>query len=266
MARVAAAAPLGREIIGFQFDAPRESGSNRAAMADAWKSKLLILQDRDMKLRQIRDDLERLPRERKEAQSRIEGIERRIEESREAIRKLEVEGHTVESELAQVEAQLVKYKNQQLQVKKNEEYQALTHEIEGSEAKIADLEERELEILYAVDEARREAEEKEREFRQQIEMEKRLLERLAEREGSLAGELEAAQEAYEAAEAEVERPYLSVYQRVGRGLKFPIIVALRSARCSGCHMKVSAAVEHETRKGQEITTCDSCHRILYWED
>jgi len=30
-------------------------------------------------------------------------------------------------------------------------------------------------------------------------------------------------------------------------------------------MRVSAAVEVEARKANEITTCDNCGRIVYWD-
>ncbi len=48
-----------------------------------------------------------------------------------------------------------KYRTQQLEVRKNDEYKALTHEIETTEAAIGGFEEEELKVMYAIDEAKK---------------------------------------------------------------------------------------------------------------
>ncbi len=48
-----------------------------------------------------------------------------------------------------------KYRTQQLSVKKNDEYQALGHEIEDVQKQIDELEGKELEVMYAIDEAKK---------------------------------------------------------------------------------------------------------------
>ncbi|MEM9160090.1 MAG: C4-type zinc ribbon domain-containing protein [Verrucomicrobiota bacterium] len=234
-------------------------------MASDWKNQLLILQDRDMKLRQIESELESLPKEREDCKTKIKFFETKIEDGRQKVKELEVSGKLVESEMGEVEAQIVKYKNQQLQVKKNEEYAALTHEIEMAEAKIGDFEEKELEILYALDEAKKDQENDEKNLHEQIDAEKRFLGRLDEKEANLKADIGSAKENLEQAKDGVARPTMSKYLSVGRGLKFPIMVAMRDGKCMGCHMKVSAAVESDVKLGKEITTCDNCNRILYWE-
>jgi predicted nucleic acid-binding Zn-ribbon protein len=49
---------------------------------------------------------------------------------------------------------------------------------------------------------------------------------------------------------------------------YPAVVAIRGAKCGGCHLKVSSEVESAARgKAPEIgfPTCDQCGRIVYWE-
>ncbi len=228
-------------------------------------TKLLILQDRDMSLYQIEEQLEQIPRERAETHGKIKAIEAEIEANKARVKELEVKAKGLEAEMAEVESQIVKYKNQQLQVKKNEEYQALIHEIETGQSKISDLEESEIEILYSLDEAREAQKEGEVVSREKIAAEKSFLGRLDEKEANLKSELDGARAAFEAAEAEVAKPYMSVYKRVRLGLKFPIIVPVTAQKCGGCHMKVSAALDFDARTGNEIITCDNCHRIVYMD-
>lgn len=232
-------------------------------MTSEWMTKLLILQDRDMALRQIEGQLALLPNEREDTKGVIRSLEAKIEADKTGIKELEVKGKGLEAEMAEVEAQMIKYKNQQLIVKKNEEYQALTHEIETGQGKISVLEEKEIEILYSLDDARKNQKVGEVESREKIAAETSFLGRLDEKEVNLKAEIDGARAAFESAEAEVERRYLSVYKRVVMGMKFPIIVAVTEHKCGGCHMRVSSALNSDARGGDEICTCDNCHRIVY---
>lgn len=229
-------------------------------------TKMLILQDRDMKLQQVEDALRTIPLERAAAEAKVASLKAEVEAARQRIKELETKGKTIETEMASVEAQIVKYKNQQLQVKKNEEYQALTHEIEGAGKKISDLESDELEVLYELDEERTRFAEFETKSKDDTALEEKTIARLDEREEEVKGELDAARSAKAAAEAELDNPSRSKYAQVTRGLKFPVIVELVGQSCKGCHMRVSNAILSEVKAGQEITTCDNCGRVLYYVD
>lgn len=218
-----------------------------------------------MNVQRIERELAELPVERAATEKKIAGMKDAIEAGRQSVKELEVKGKSIETEMGEVENQALKYKNQQLLVKKNEEYQALTHEIELTQQKVSDLEGAEIELLYELDEARKSQAADEAQWNDKIEVERRFLSRLDEKEANFKGEIDAAKEAFAQVESEISKPELSTYKRVSRGLKFPIIVALKDAKCQGCHMRVSASVEVEVRKGNEITTCDNCGRILYWD-
>ena len=226
---------------------------------------LLILQDRDMNLQRIERELVELPLERAATRKKIEDLEAQIEAGKQKVRGVEVHGKALETEMAEIEEQILKYRSQQLLVKKNEEYQALTHEIERGQGKVSDLEEKEIELLYELDDARKALVKETADASERIEMENRALVRLDEKEVNLKGEIDGAKEALASVQAEMDKQSMSIYRRVSRGLKFPIIVAQKNGTCQACHMKVSAAVDVEVRKGIEITTCDSCGRILYWD-
>lgn len=232
-------------------------------VADAL-TRMMILQDREMKLQQVEDALRSVPLDRSAAEAKIEELEAKIELARQRIKELETRGKSIESEMAAIEAQILKYKRQQIQVKKNEEYQALTHEIELAEGKVSELESRELETLYELDEARKAFAEEEEAFSAQIEREREALARLGEKEARVKGEFDGAKAAQAEAEAELDRPTLSKYRQVARGLKLPVVVELSAHKCCGCHMRVSNSIDSEVRAGREITTCDNCGRILYF--
>ncbi len=229
-------------------------------------TKMLILQDRDMKLQQVEDALQTIPQERQAAEARIVQINAAVEAARQRIKELETRGKTIETEMASIEVQIVKYKNQQLLVKKNEEYQALTHEIETAGERISALESDELEVLYELDEERKRFAESEVKSKAEIASEEKAIARLNEREEEVKGELDAARAAKAVADAALDNPTRSKYNQVARGLKFPVIVALSGHACDGCHMRVSNAIDSEVKAAAEITTCDNCGRVLYYAD
>ncbi|KFN39588.1 MAG: zinc ribbon domain-containing protein [Sulfuricurvum sp. MLSB] len=58
---------------------------------------------------------------------------------------------------------------------------------------------------------------------------------------------------------------LSFYQKIRRWAKNTTAVAVRNQACMGCFMAVSDKVYADVIKGEEITTCPHCGRILYLE-
>ena len=124
-------------------------------------TKMLILQDREMKLQQVESQLLSLPAERAACQAKIAELKARVEASKHRLKELEARAKGLEVEMKSVEQQVIKYKNQQLMVKKNDEYQALIHEIDTAQGRISALESDELELLYALDEARSEQKQEE---------------------------------------------------------------------------------------------------------
>lgn len=58
---------------------------------------------------------------------------------------------------------------------------------------------------------------------------------------------------------------LSFYQKIRRWAKNTTAVPVRNQACMGCFMAVSDKIYADVIKGEEITTCPHCGRILYLE-
>lgn len=240
-------------------------GGLNAPMVPDWLEKLLILQDRDSHRGLIERQLAAIPRERSAAERKIGQHRDTIEAAEKRVRDLELERSRLEQEIAAAEEQARKYRNQQIQVKKNDEYQALTHEIEATEAKISDLEGEEIQVLIDLDEVRAKTAAEKATENEEIAFQERQLEKLAEKEVQLTTDLAEARTVVEAARSEVPAKSIRVYDQLARTLPLPVIVPLAAQKCSGCHLRVSAGVDAEVRGGGELTSCDNCTRILYVE-
>lgn len=208
--------------------------------------------------------LKAVPRDIAAVESKIAAEKAAIETARAELKDLEVRKKALETDIRSAEEKLGKYRTQQLSVRKNDEFQALGHEIEATQAAIGVLEEKELAVMYAIDEAKKRFAAAESLLKQNITGHETRIQDLKTREASLAAELKDAVAAAAAAREPMDVPSLRVYDRVAlRGL--PACVPIREGKCGGCHLKVSGEAESESRKGDKLATCDQCGRIVYFE-
>ena len=190
-----------------------------------------------------------------------------IETARLEQRELETKKKGLETEIGSASDRVGKYRTQQLSVKKNDEYQALGHEIETVQQQIGDLESQELEIMYAIDEAKNRFAAAEALSKRNIAGHEARIRNLHERETSLSAELKTLQVEVAAARTPVPPVALRIYDRLAP-YSMPVIVPIRGGKCSGCHLKISSEADTASRgKGPEgdLATCDQCGRIIYFE-
>ncbi|HEY0968169.1 MAG TPA: C4-type zinc ribbon domain-containing protein [Opitutaceae bacterium] len=226
--------------------------------------KLLILQDRDQQRLALEAQLKAVPADVERVQQKISAEKSAIETARTEVRELETKKKLLETEIGSAEDKLAKYRTQQLQVRKNEEYQALGHEIETTKTAIEGLEEKELGIMFNIDEAKKRFVAAEAVLKTNIAGHEARLKTLAEREANLRAELDTARAAVAAARPAVDDLSLRLYDRVS-ARQMPACVPVRGGNCGGCHLKLSSENDAVARKGEKLATCDQCGRIVWFE-
>src|SRR5262245_23143572 len=97
---------------------------------------LLILQDRDRKIRLLRQEQKSAPLESKALEVRRASAQEQHEGVRVKAKEIEVERKKFENEAETVRERIAKYQAQKFQTRKNDEFQALSHEIERGEKDI----------------------------------------------------------------------------------------------------------------------------------
>src|SRR5947208_2218663 len=97
---------------------------------------LLVLQDRDQKIRTLRQELKLVPLERTELETRLATDAAQLDAVKQRAREIEVEKKKLELEAQAKRDQIAKYKMQQFQTRKNEEFQALGNEIKRFEGEV----------------------------------------------------------------------------------------------------------------------------------
>jgi uncharacterized protein len=230
---------------------------------------LLILQDRDLKRFGVEAQLKAVPGDIARIEQKIAAEKAAIETARLEVRDLETKKKALELEIGSAEEKLGRYRTQQLSVRKNDEYQALGHEIATTQAQIGELEGKELELMYLIDEAKKKFGAAEAELKTNISSHESRIKTLREREVSLSTELREVQSEVATARKPVGDLKLRIYDRIA-ARNMPAVVAVRGGKCGGCHLKVSSEVESAARGKNvdplaQLPTCDQCGRIVYWE-
>jgi predicted nucleic acid-binding Zn-ribbon protein len=233
-------------------------------MSDPQIEKLLIVQDRDTSLQKIVQDLDRIPIERAAIEKLIADEEANVEKASHALKEKEVQRHELDVEVKSKEASLARFRTQQLEIKKNDDYRAMTQQIEQTEVEIGELEEKEIELMLEIDTAREAFNAARVIIEERIIVQKKEIELLCEREVNLKSSVEDAKAALETSRSHADEAFLEHYDRVRKLTKrAPYVAPIEEHKCGGCHLRVSNEVSKTAFDHGEPHFCDQCARMVY---
>jgi len=226
--------------------------------------KLLELQVADQEIRSLKEEIAELPKRILVIEQKLAGTKAQLEKARASAKADEANRKKFEAAILDLQGKISKYRDQSLDVKTNEQYKALLHEIQFAEQEIRINEDRILEVMVNVDAREKtvktaEAElktetaeiEKEKEEARRVtaEDEKKLAEWNAKRDGLRQG-----------IEADLLRRYERVTKFRGTG-----VAEVRDQKCMGCQVMLRPQMYNEVRNGEQLVFCDSCQRVLYFD-
>jgi uncharacterized protein len=227
---------------------------------------LLILQDRDRKLRLLRQEQKNAPLERQTVEGKFAGAQKSLEAARQKAKEIEVERKKLENEATLVRERIAKYQAQKFQTRKNEEFAALSHEIERGEKDVQAIEDKELDFMDAAEKQKAAIAAAEKEFAAVKAHHDKQVAEIDTKIGTLAKQITEIEAEHAQLAASVEEDLRDTYGRLIRMKNAEAVVGLRHDVCSGCHMKVTPTTSGKCKSGKEVVHCENCGRILYWED
>ncbi len=233
-------------------------------MPDSLIQKLLVLQDCDVNCDRLEQQIKNIPLEIQRFENKIKEEIASIELLKENLINLEVKRNDVDTRLGTVEEQIGKYKIQQLEVKKNDEYQALEHEISTLNVRKGELEDEEITVLIDIDEQKEKAIAEESSYNKNIKELEGHIARLREQEKEVETQLVEAKRASDNASADIDSKTLSAFKMIKTSInRSPYVVPLEGSKCTGCYIRVSKDVENAAHKTEELVRCSNCNRIVY---
>jgi len=227
-------------------------------------AKLLVLQDRDRNLRRVQTELVNIEPERQTFKTRSVSLQAQLDQIRLRAKQIESDRKHLELEVETKKQLIERYANQQLQTRKNEEYKALAHEIETCQADITKIEDHELELMEQAEQAQKEVARLAKEAVSAKKLSDEQTAQLGAREQNLKQELAELQSNREELAAAVDAGVRARYERLVKSRGENVLVGVQHGVCGGCHMKLPPQTLVACQSDQEVVTCTSCGRILYY--
>jgi len=227
---------------------------------------ILEIQELDMKMLRLM----RLKIERNKELATIwnlrKDLENQLSEKKKEIFQLSQEITEEEANIETMREKIKKLEEQQSTVKKVEDFNAITREMNESERKrsqsetkasdLIDKKNLEEEILNKIAESLKASEESSKALEEEIANGIRLInnegKELLERREALA--------------KTANPDYLKVYDKLLKNKKDRVIVPLENRTCSGCHISLTAQHENMVRKAERLIFCEHCSRIHFWQE
>src|SRR5712675_3546527 len=224
---------------------------------------LLHLQQADKEIRRLQDEIAELPKRVAAIEHKLADTKAQLERAQTAAKGDEANRKKFEGNIKDLQAKISKYRDQSLDVKTNEQYKALLHEIQFAEKEIAATEDKILELMVNADARDKEVKAAQAELKAEAaEIEKEKIEarqRTAEDEKQLT-EWRAKRDQMRAG---VNEDLLRHYERVSK-FRGSGISEVLDHKCMACQVMLRPQTYNEVRSGLQTIVCDSCQRILYF--
>jgi len=224
---------------------------------------LLVLQDRQQKIRQFENEIRTLPLQRRNLEAQLAASIAGVETLKQKGRQLEIDRKKLELDVGTRTETISRLRTQQYETRKNDEFQAMGHEIERYENEIRKIEDEELELMEQAEKTKNQLEGEEKKAAATKESISRQMKDLQEKSHTLEARLQEVTAQRAELAAKIDEDLLNRFDRLFTSKGDAAVVALEHEVCTGCHMKVTTATSVHVKAGKEIVSCEQCGRILY---
>ncbi|MGH9658163.1 MAG: zinc ribbon domain-containing protein [Bryobacteraceae bacterium] len=226
-------------------------------------SRALRLQELDLRGADLNKEIAALPRHTADIERKLESHQRKLDADHAALTGNQKERKKLEIDIQDQEQKISKLRDQMLQVKTNEQYRAFQHEIEFCQKEIRRAEDRILDLMsesepleknvkaadLALAVEKREVEKEKALARQRTDADRRELEQIAQTRGVIV--------------AEMNPGVYASYERIRKARAQALAEAL-DGRCTACQMSLRPQYLQDLKRGEQVMTCESCGRILFY--
>jgi predicted nucleic acid-binding Zn-ribbon protein len=223
---------------------------------------LLKLQEADREIRRLQDEIAELPKRVAAIEQKLAGTKAQLEKAQGAMKTDEAARRKYETAITDLRGKISKYRDQSLEVKTNEQYKALLHEIQFSEKEIAANEDKILELMVNADAREKEVKAAQAELKAEtteIEQEKEQARQRTAEDQNLLAEWTGKRNLLRTG---ISEELLRHYERVSK-FRGTGIALVHDHKCMGCQVMLRPQTYNDVRSAQQIVFCDSCQRVLY---
>src|SRR6201997_2972968 len=224
---------------------------------------LLKLQDTDKEIRRLQDEVADLPNRGAVIEQKLAGTKAQLDKAQAAIKADEASRRKYDANIIELRGKISKYRDQSLDVKTNDQYKALLHEIQFAEKEISANEDKILELMVNADARDKEVKAAQADLKAEsaeIEKEKEAARQRTAEDEKLLTEWRAKRDQLRTG---INEDLLRHYERVSK-FRGSGISEVRDQQCMACRVMLRPQTYNDVRSGKETVVCDSCQRILYF--
>lgn len=228
--------------------------------------KLLVVQDIDIRIREIETELKDIPQRKQQELTRLNEHKDALQAAQDGLKKAQSEVNQLELETGSRKDKINKLRQQQFDLKTNEQFKIMDMEIDAVKADISKIEDRELVLMGEVELAREFVKNRSEALKEEEAAVEADIKVFDERAADLEQEVVVCRQQRDEAAEGLNAEWLSHYTRVMEYRKDRALVLLESGVCGGCHMTLPPSLHHATRRrNDEMVVCNYCGRLLYCE-
>lgn len=227
---------------------------------------ILQLQEIDGEIDKLETEKAKIPVELQSLDAGLAKHRKKFQAISDAIEEVQKERRSKDRQLETQQAQLEKYKSQRLSVKTNKEYTALEFEIAELEESNSAIEDEILELMISIDEADEKIKTAKNELKAQEDKSKGNRDELLSNAKKLDRQITKWNKKRAAFLGEIDPVLMKKYDDWRERRGGSLVAVIQGQSCGGCHLTLPPQLVNEVRKKEQLHTCNSCGRILYWED
>jgi len=224
---------------------------------------LVALQDKEKVLDAIQKEIDAVPPRIAAVKADLADEKKRMDEAKARTLDLEKRKKTKELDVASKEEAARKHSAQLNELKSNDAYKAMQAEIDKEKAAAGDIETEILQIMEEIDKSKAAEKALAAELKKVEDFAKGDLEKFEAELSHAKGRHAAAAAERDAAAAPVPPDVIKVFHHIRSRGKPDAVVPVVNGHCGACQISLSPAMLLEVAKLKNLTTCESCQRILY---
>lgn len=232
--------------------------------SNATLQRLIDLQKLDGVILLLAAEIDQLPKQIAAIEATLAQHIARVEADKKALADNQMSRRKREGDITSLRDKITHLKGQSTQVKTNDQYKAMLHEIEFQEQAIVKLEDQILTEMEASEGLAAKVKEAEAALAaERAEVAKQVSAAQA-RKAADEEKLAAHRATREQLKAGLDIGLFERYERILKGRKgLAVVPIVDTDCCSACHVHMRPAALGQIYAGQELVACESCTRILY---
>ena len=225
---------------------------------------LIELQKLDDVIRGLEAEVASLPRKIAEIESQLKTHIQQVESDKHALAENQKSRRRREGEISALRDKISHFKDQSLMVKTNDQYKALLHEIEFHESQIRQIEDQILGEMIESESLERKLRDAEVKLAEERTQAQSYIAAAEQRKCEDEQRLAQVRSERSAIKSQIAVEIYETYERIAKGRKGEAVVAVVDGTCGGCHVHLRPQVFSEVMSSDQMHTCESCGRILYY--